>query len=84
MHMCMDVCLCMYYCCVSMTMTAESASALEGLTSGLHEIEMGTLFTYQKQTNKQRKQTNKQTGKGGHMSLDFCGCFYIQAEMMWT
>lgn len=68
-----------------MTKTAEQASALEGLTSGLHEREMSTLFTYQT-LHKQRK-TNKQINtpiKGGHMSLDFCVALRSYSEKMWT
>lgn len=57
---------------MGMTKTAEQASALEGLTSGLHEREMSTLFTYQ--TLHEQRKTNKQINeqiKGRHMFLDF-------------
>lgn len=57
---------------MGMTKTTEQASALEGLTSGLHEREMSTLFTYQ--TLHEQRKTNKQINeqiKGRHMFLDF-------------
>lgn len=61
---------------VSMTKTAEWVSAPEGLTSGLHEREMSTLFTYQ--TLHKEKRTNKETQQDSTCLLTFKAAFVFR------
>lgn len=54
-----------------MTKIAEQAPALKGLTSGLHEREMSTLFTYQTlhEENRKKGTNNRKAHVSGLLNL---------------